>query len=82
MCHVRDSFALYDERVTTTMKEDRPSFPRMRRDELVVEGDYNHQDPAVALAGLEAATRALAVELEYVRDDGWARHGRTETTSR
>ena len=36
-CHVRDSFALYDERVTTTVKEDRPSFPRMRRDELVVE---------------------------------------------
>ena len=72
-CHARDSFALYDERVTTTMKEDRPSFPRMRRDELVVERDYNRQDPAAVLTGLEAATRALAVELEYVRGDGWAR---------
>jgi len=72
-CHARDSFALYDERVTTTMKEDRPSFPRMRRDELVVERDYNHQDPAEVLTGIVAAIRALAVELEYVRDDGWDR---------
>jgi len=77
-CHARDSFALSDERVTATLKEDRPSFPRMRRDELVVERDYNHQDPAAVLAGLEAATRALAVELEYVRGDGWARRAYRE----
>jgi hypothetical protein len=72
-CHARDSFWLYDERVTTTMKEDRPSFPRMRRDALVVERDYNHEDPAAVLTGLEGATRALAVELEYVKDDAWTR---------
>ena len=64
--------------MTATLKEDRPSFPRMRRDELVVERDYNHQDPAAVLAGLEAATRALAVELEYVRGDGWARRAYRE----
>ncbi len=77
-CHARDSFLLYDERVTTTVKEDRPSFPRMRRDELAVERDYNHQDPAAVLAELTAATQALAVELDYVPDDAWDRRAYRE----
>ena len=77
-CHARDSFALYDERVTTTMKEDRPSFPRMRRDALAVERDYNHQDPAAVLEELTAGTRALAVELEYVPADAWERRAYRE----
>ena len=72
-CHARDSFALYDDRVTTTLKEDRPSFPRMHRDQLAIDRDYNHQDPAVVAAQLAAGTQALAVELEYVPADGWTR---------
>ena len=35
-CHARDSFLIYDERVSTTVKEDRPSFPRMGRDRLAL----------------------------------------------
>lgn len=77
-CHARDSFVVYDERVTATLKEDRPSFPRMHRDQLAVDRDYNRQDPAVVTAQLAGSTQALAVELDYVPAEGWTRIGYRE----
>jgi hypothetical protein len=72
-CHARDGFWLSDERITTTVKHDRPTFERMHRDQLAVDRDYNAQDPAAVLDELARASQALAVELEWVPADAWER---------
>ena len=72
-CHARDCFWLYDERITTTVKHDRPTFERMQRDQLALDRDYNAQDPAAVLDELAKATQALGVELEWVPDGAWER---------
>ncbi len=72
-CHARDCFWLYDERITATVKRDRPTFERMHRDQLAVDREYNAQDPVAVLDELDKATRALSVELEWVPGDAWDR---------
>ena len=74
-CHARDVFALYDTRITATLKQDRPSFPKMNRDQLAEADDYNGQDPTVVADQLAKNTQALAVELEGVPPESWERVG-------
>jgi hypothetical protein len=74
-CHVRDVFGLYDDRIRTVLAEDRPSFPKLGRDQVAIERDYNGQDPAVVVAELSAAAEGLAARLDAVSANGWARIG-------
>lgn len=74
-CHVRDSFALYEARIRVTLAEDRPSFPKMNRDQRVVDQAYNRQDPGAVGDELLASAATLAAELESVPADGWSRVG-------
>ena len=74
-CHTRDSFALYEHRIDVVLAEDRPSLPRMRRDEVVVERDYNSQNPAAVAEELAVAAEALAARLERVPPQAWVRVG-------
>ena len=74
-CHVRDAFLLYDWRVGKALTEDRPVFAAMGRDEVVVERDYNAQDPAAVLEELEAGAQRLADRLAGVTGQDWDRLG-------
>jgi hypothetical protein len=74
-CHTRDSFALYEHRTDVVLAEDRPLLPRMRRDEVVVERDYNSQNPAAVAEELAVAAEALAARLESVPPQAWVRVG-------
>ena len=74
-CHTRDSFALYAHRIDVVLAEDRPLLPRMRRDEVVVERDYNSQNPAAVAEELAVAAEALAARLESVPPQAWVRVG-------
>jgi hypothetical protein len=47
----------------------------MRRDEVVVERDYNGQNPAAVAEELAVAAEALAARLESVPREGWVRVG-------
>ncbi|GGM69918.1 DinB family protein [Dactylosporangium sucinum] len=61
-CHVRDVFAVQRERLALGLREDRPEFVPMGREERVVADAYNTQDPAVVLAALALAADALAAD--------------------
>jgi hypothetical protein len=74
-CHTRDGFALYDHRIGVVLVEDRPMLPGMRRDEVVVERDYNRQNPAEVSEELAVAAEVLAARLESVPHEGWVRVG-------
>jgi DinB superfamily len=74
-CHTRDGFALYEHRIGVVLVEDRPLLPRMRRDEVVVERDYNSQNPAPVAEELTVAAEALAARLESVPPQAWVRVG-------
>ena len=74
-CHTRDSFALYAHRIDVVLAEDRPLLPRMRRDEVVVERDYNSQNPDAVAEDLAVAAEALAARLESVPPQAWVRVG-------
>jgi hypothetical protein len=47
----------------------------MRRDEVVVERDYNGQNPAAVAEELAIVAAALAARLESVPREGWVRVG-------
>jgi hypothetical protein len=47
----------------------------MRRDEVVVERDYNSQNPAAVAEELTVAAEALAARLESVPPQAWVRVG-------
>jgi hypothetical protein len=47
----------------------------MRRDDVVVERDYNSQNPAAVAQELTVAAEALAARLERVPREGWMRVG-------
>ena len=74
-CHVRDALALYDHRIRLVLEEDRPSFPKMGRDEVAVARDYNGQDPVTVADELATAAERLASRLDAVPDAGWRRVG-------
>jgi hypothetical protein len=61
-CHTRDGFVLYETRIGVVLIEDRPLLPRMRRDEVVVERDYNGQNPAAVAEELAVAGEAHGIE--------------------
>jgi Mycothiol maleylpyruvate isomerase N-terminal domain len=74
-CHTRDGFALYEHRIGVVLVEDRPMLPRMRRDEVALERDYNSQKPAEVSEELAVAAEALAARLESVPPQAWVRVG-------
>jgi hypothetical protein len=75
-CHVRDVFALYDQRLHLMLTLDHPTFPNWDQDETATAERYNEQDPAAVSAQLVAAAEALAVTFDRVESDAWPRRGR------
>ena len=74
-CHVRDVFALFDERLRLMLAEDGPHFANWDQDVTAVEQRYDLQDPATVADELVAAGTACAVRWDSVGPDDWHRPG-------
>ncbi len=75
-CHVRDVYALYDERLALMLGEDGPTFPNWDQDITAEAERYNEQDPATVAADLERNGGRLAASFDAVTGDQWDRTGR------
>jgi hypothetical protein len=74
-CHVRDVFALYQERLGLMLSTDNPTYPNWDQDRTAVDERYNEQDPAAVALALLRAADALASSFESVTGDAWDRRG-------
>jgi hypothetical protein len=75
-CHVRDVYRRMDARIALMLAEDDAAFPNWDQDSSAVEERYEAQDPAVAIAELEAAAEQIAGRLDGITEDQWPRSGR------
>lgn len=75
MCHVRDVFRLYDERLHLMLVHDDPTFPNWDQDATAVEDRYGEQDPDVVAREIVDAAEALASSFDVVAGDQWSRTG-------
>jgi hypothetical protein len=81
-CHVRDVFALYDQRLALMLEEDGARFADWNQDTTAVEQRYDLQDPELVAAELAAAGKACATRFETVGDGDWQRTGDRSDGSR
>jgi hypothetical protein len=73
LCHVRDVFAVFTERIDLARAEDRPTFPPLGNDERAVRLRYGEADVAATLDELTAGATRLAALIESLADGDWAR---------
>lgn len=74
-CHVRDVFALYEERLVMMLEQDEPSYPNWDQNETAVEQRYEDQEPVQVARELTAAAEALATRFDAVGGHEWERTG-------
>ena len=75
-CHVRDVFALYDQRLALILEQDDPEFPNWDQDATAIAARYRDQDPASVSTELRQHAEALATGFERVTGAMWERTGR------
>jgi len=73
--HVRDVFALYDQRLRLMLTQDGPRYPNWNQDETAVEKNYAEADPADVAAELSSNTANLAAQFDSVAEEDWERTG-------
>ncbi|WP_432991109.1 DinB family protein [Dactylosporangium sp. CA-233914] len=74
-CHVRDVLRVQRERLDLALRVDGPQFVPMGREELVVTGAYNRQDPGAVLEALGAAAEVLGAAFAALGPEQLARVG-------
>ncbi len=74
-CHYRDVLRAQRQRVLLALAEEEPEFVSMRRDERVLEEDYNGQPPSAVAGELRGAAEALAGTLAGLDEPRWTRTG-------
>ena len=74
-CHYRDVLRVQLERVRRAVREEKPTFAPMRRDERVTEERYNEQEPEHVAFDIAAAAGALASALDHLSPKSWEREG-------
>ncbi|MGI9604262.1 MAG: DinB family protein [Acidimicrobiales bacterium] len=74
-CHVRDVFAIYDERLVLMLTEEGPHYPNWDQNVTAVEDRYDLADPSVVLDQLIDAGSRLADRFDQVAADQWGRMG-------
>jgi hypothetical protein len=74
-CHVRDVFAIFDERLALMLAEDSPAFANWDQDATAVAERYGEQDPSAVAVELAAAAESVAAAFAAVPDDAWGRTG-------
>lgn len=81
-CHVRDVYALYDERLRRMLEENDPLYENWDQDATALEKRYAEEDPARVKRELEKHADALAERFDRVRGDAWERPGRRSDGAR
>ncbi|MCU1435435.1 MAG: methyltransferase type 12 [Pseudarthrobacter sp.] len=74
-CHVRDVFALFDQRLNLMLESEDARFADWDQDLTAVEKDYANADPAVVSAELTAEGEQIAESFAGVRESEWGRKG-------
>jgi hypothetical protein len=75
-CHVRDVFALYDERLALMLDQDDPEFPNWDQNATAVSERYVDQDPATVSEQLQQRAHELAASFDRIDGEMWDRRGR------
>ena len=75
-CHVRDVFALFDQRLNLMLAEDDARFEDWDQDRTAIEKDYANADPAEVGRELAAEGHQAAESFAGVHEDDWGRKGR------
>jgi hypothetical protein len=73
--HLRDVLLLFGRRVDAILQEFEPQLEVIAHDDEVARGKYNQLDVPVLTEQLSAATRGLAVGLEGLHPEEFARRG-------
>lgn len=80
-CHVRDTCALFGQRLELMLREDDPVFENWDQDASAIEDDYFHQDASTVSAELVEQAEAVAQAFDAVTGDQWSRRGRRSNGS-
>jgi len=72
-CHVRDVTLVQRDRLYLALVEDKPSFPRMYRDERVELARYNGQDPLTVADHVAMAAELAASAFGDLEEHHWTR---------
>lgn len=72
-CHVRDTFAIFRDRIALVIEQDNPTFTNWDQDATAVEQRYDLQDPAIVGTELQSALDTLVRELDAIPADAWDR---------
>ena len=75
-CHVRDVFALFDERLALMLAADDPEFANWDQDATALADRYGEQDPVVVATELTVAGNAVADSFDSIVGEQWSRTGR------
>jgi predicted carbohydrate-binding protein with CBM5 and CBM33 domain len=74
-CHVRDVYALYDERLQMMLTQEAPRYPNWDQDVTSVEDRYAEQDPGTVSQDLAESGERLAARFDEVSGQAWERVG-------
>ncbi|MDQ0826334.1 hypothetical protein QFZ60_002507 [Arthrobacter sp. B2I5] len=74
-CHVRDVFALFDQRLNLMLAEDGARFEDWDQDRTAVEKDYANAEPSEVARELVAEGHQAAEAFAGVREEDWGRRG-------
>jgi hypothetical protein len=72
-CHVRDALHINIERVNAVLAQDRPEFQAFGRDQVVIDQNYNGQNPTTVADEIDAEAAALAAAFQSVPTGAWDR---------
>jgi len=75
LCHVRDFNAIFHERALSVIEQDNPKFLPRNHLQMVIDGQYNQQDPLAVLEDLVAARAALVAFYEALTPEQLERTG-------
>ena len=74
-CHVRDVYAIFDQRLVLMLSHDDPIFENWDQDETAVADRYDLQDPSVVRRELDSAADLYAQRCETIESSQWSRPG-------
>lgn len=74
-CHVRDVFALYQERLRMMLEQDDPAYPNWDQDAAAIEQAYGEQEPDRVSIDLAANGHTLADAFDGLEEEQWSRTG-------
>lgn len=81
-CHVRDVYALFDERLRLMLADDDPLFANWDQDETAVAKAYGDDDPDAVAAALAEEADRIAARFDGVEPAQWGRTGRRSDGAR